>query len=197
MKPLYKVFESKTEPLSNLEDGIYKALRYGYTLELEDGRMFTTDIGVRCSRRYCGGWKQVTVKNGILESILDVDGDDLNPDDVVLELSAIHDYESGMEFIGKYAMVIGANCRYLYRAPKSGDFVIVTNSQLGTRRPVQIQLIYKGLLYVIRAIRRNNTTKIYMSSNPGDFDAFGAKYYRLSKDMINWAESIAKYISKL
>lgn len=197
MKPLYKIFEGKTEPLNKLEDGTYKALRYGYTLELEDGRMFTTDIGVRCSRRYCGGWKQVTVKNGVLESILDVDGDDLNPNDVVLELSTIHDYESGMEFIGKYAMMIEANCRRLYHAPKSGDFVIVTDSQLGTRRPMQIQLIYKGVLYVIRAIRRNNTTKISMNSDSGNFDEFGAKYYRISKDMIDWAESVAKYISKL
>lgn len=58
--------EDPTPKLSELPDGDYNAMRYGYTIELEDGRRYKTEYGVRCSRRHCGGLKKITVKNGKL-----------------------------------------------------------------------------------------------------------------------------------
>lgn len=50
LKDLKAVKESNEDPtpfISDLSDGRYKAKRYGYTLELEDGRKFKTKDGVR------------------------------------------------------------------------------------------------------------------------------------------------------
>jgi hypothetical protein len=48
-----------------LEDGTYKGLRYGYTLEIGTDK-FATREGIRCTRKYCGGPSEFTVSNGVV-----------------------------------------------------------------------------------------------------------------------------------
>ena len=55
--------------LTPYKDGIYKALFYGHCLELENGDTLETDIGVRCSRIACGGWKTYKIENNTFEEI--------------------------------------------------------------------------------------------------------------------------------
>lgn len=46
-----------------LPDGQYKALRYGYAIEI-DGKVFETRQGVRCTREHCGAPYRVEVSGG-------------------------------------------------------------------------------------------------------------------------------------
>lgn len=55
--------------LTPYKDGIYKALFYGHCLELENGDELETDMGVRCSRNACGGWKTYKIENNTFEEI--------------------------------------------------------------------------------------------------------------------------------
>ena len=42
-------------PLTELENGVYDGYYYAYTFELRDGRKYRTKIGIRCSKKGCGG----------------------------------------------------------------------------------------------------------------------------------------------
>lgn len=56
--------EDPTPMLSELPDGVYSAMRYGYTVELDDGRKFKTEYGVRNTRNHSGGYKKIQIKDG-------------------------------------------------------------------------------------------------------------------------------------
>ncbi len=49
--------------ISMIPDGEFKALNYGYTLELENGTIIKTKDGVRCSRERCGGYEDYSKKD--------------------------------------------------------------------------------------------------------------------------------------
>lgn len=53
----------------DLEDGIYDAIQYGYTLEI-DGQEFSTKDGIRCSRQNAIKMK-VLIKNGKINVVKD------------------------------------------------------------------------------------------------------------------------------
>jgi hypothetical protein len=61
---LNKTFEDTTKPLSQLPDGTYDAILYGYILELKDGRRYRCNYGVRHTRRTALPFRPITVKNG-------------------------------------------------------------------------------------------------------------------------------------
>jgi len=55
--------EDKMCDINELADGIYKARFYDWIFELEDGRKYKTQYGVRCSRK-CSKLTRYEVKNG-------------------------------------------------------------------------------------------------------------------------------------
>lgn len=55
--------EDPTPFISELEDGVYKVRRYGYTVELEDGRRFRSKTGVR-NRREHSSVEEIQLSNG-------------------------------------------------------------------------------------------------------------------------------------
>lgn len=48
-------------PLTELENGVYEGYYYAYTFELRDGRKYRTKIGIRCSKKGCGGLKKFKI----------------------------------------------------------------------------------------------------------------------------------------
>lgn len=61
---LFEEFELDELPsVSELPDGRYKALFYSCVFELENGKMYKTDYGIRRSRRF-SSWETYEVKNG-------------------------------------------------------------------------------------------------------------------------------------
>ena len=78
---MYESYDlQKTYPLlSTLKNGIYKGYRYAYTFELENGTKYQTKIGIKCSKKCCGGLKTFEICNGeiyeINEKLSDVDTD--------------------------------------------------------------------------------------------------------------------------
>jgi hypothetical protein len=55
-------------PLSELPDGEYTAMWYAWTFELEDGRKFRPNYGVKRSRRMTG-FEKYLVQNGELKEL--------------------------------------------------------------------------------------------------------------------------------
>ena len=55
--------------LTPYKDGIYKALFYAHCLELENGDKLKTDIGIRCPRNACGGWKTYKIEGNTFKEI--------------------------------------------------------------------------------------------------------------------------------
>ena len=56
-------------PISALKDGIYAGYRYANTFELENGKKYYTPVGIRCSKKGCGGMKKFRIEGGQLHSI--------------------------------------------------------------------------------------------------------------------------------
>lgn len=48
-------------PLTELENGIYKGYYYACIFELRDGRKYRTKIGIKCSKKGCGGLKKFKI----------------------------------------------------------------------------------------------------------------------------------------
>jgi hypothetical protein len=51
-----------TENFDKIPDGKYEGYFYGYCCELEDGRKLKLDLGVRCTKKYCGGLRPFELK---------------------------------------------------------------------------------------------------------------------------------------
>lgn len=65
-----RIFTVSKKNISSLENGVYIARWYGYTFELEDGRIFDTDpIGVRQSKRFAQ-FHKYSVHNGRIAKIV-------------------------------------------------------------------------------------------------------------------------------
>lgn len=61
LKP--KGIKIKNNP-EDISDGTYQGYFYGYCIELTDGRKLETEIGIRCTKKYCGGLKEIIIDNG-------------------------------------------------------------------------------------------------------------------------------------
>lgn len=51
----------------NISNGKYLGYQYGYIIELSDGRKLRTETGVRCSKKYCGGLKEIEIHDGYVQ----------------------------------------------------------------------------------------------------------------------------------
>lgn len=49
------------KPLTELKNGVYEGYYYTYIFELKNGRKYKTNMGVRCSKEYCGGPKKYLI----------------------------------------------------------------------------------------------------------------------------------------
>lgn len=58
--------EEELPNISELPNGIYKALFYAWIFELEDGRKYKTNFGIRRSRRQTD-WQEYDVVDGNIE----------------------------------------------------------------------------------------------------------------------------------
>lgn len=66
---MIRLFTVSKKNISSLENGVYTARWYGYTFELEDGRIFDTEpIGVRQSKRFAR-FREYQVKDGRIQQI--------------------------------------------------------------------------------------------------------------------------------
>lgn len=65
--------EDPTRPLTDLSDGVYEGLRYGYTLELRNGDRYRTPTGVR-HHRSTASWQQYSIKDGRFSGLAEVGG---------------------------------------------------------------------------------------------------------------------------
>lgn len=61
---LFEEFEQKDLPsIGELPNGTYRALFYSSVFELENGKRYRTDFGIRRSRK-CASWETYEVNNG-------------------------------------------------------------------------------------------------------------------------------------
>ena len=68
------LFDDNTEELPNISElanGVYKALFYAWIFELEDGRKYKTNFGIRRSRNQTD-WKEYSVVDGNFKEVFPI-----------------------------------------------------------------------------------------------------------------------------